>query len=99
MRCIPSSDAHEVQTTRLAIRSLQFDQKVRPLSFRTEKFDLFTATQAIMSLHNFCLRPNTCHLAIRSKIWVLLYQAFWETGIRTNEIGLIIKTEIGLFLF
>ena len=27
-----------------AIRSLQFDQKVRPLSFRPEKFDLFTAT-------------------------------------------------------
>ena len=26
------------------IRSLQFDQKVRPLSFRPEKFDLFTAT-------------------------------------------------------
>ena len=28
-----------------SIRSLQFDQKVRPLSFRPEKFDLFTATQ------------------------------------------------------
>ena len=27
-----------------SIRSLQFDQKVRPLSFRPEKFDLFTAT-------------------------------------------------------
>ena len=27
------------------IRSLQFDQKVRPLSFRPEKFDLFTATR------------------------------------------------------
>ena len=26
------------------IRSLQFDQKVRPLSFRPTKFDLFTAT-------------------------------------------------------
>ena len=26
-------------------RSLQFDQKVRPLSFRPEKFDLFTATR------------------------------------------------------
>ena len=25
-----------------SIRSLQFDQKVRPLSFRPEKFDLFT---------------------------------------------------------
>ena len=28
-----------------SIRSLQFDQKVRPLSFRPEKFDLFKATQ------------------------------------------------------
>ena len=27
-----------------SIRSLQFDQKVRPLSFRPQKFDLFTAT-------------------------------------------------------
>ena len=27
-----------------SIRSLQFDQKVRPLFFRPEKFDLFTAT-------------------------------------------------------
>ena len=26
-----------------SIRSLQFDQNVRPLSFRPEKFDLFTA--------------------------------------------------------
>ena len=30
-----------------SIRSLQFDQKVRPLSFRPEKFDLFTATPAV----------------------------------------------------
>ena len=29
-----------------SIRSLQFDQKVRPLSFRPEKFDFFTATQS-----------------------------------------------------
>ena len=28
-----------------SIRSLQFDQKVRPLFFRPEKFDLFTATR------------------------------------------------------
>ena len=27
-----------------SIRSLQFDQKVRPLSFRPEKLDFFTAT-------------------------------------------------------
>ena len=30
-----------------SIRSLQFDQKVRPLSFRPEKFDLFTATPSV----------------------------------------------------
>ena len=30
-----------------SIRSLQFDQKVRPLSFRPEKFDLFTATPPV----------------------------------------------------
>ena len=29
-----------------SIRSLQFDQKVRPLSLRPEKCDLFTATPA-----------------------------------------------------
>ena len=28
-----------------SIRNLQFDQKVRPLSFQPEKFDLFTATR------------------------------------------------------
>ena len=28
-----------------SIRSLQFDQKVRPLSFRPEKFHLFTGTR------------------------------------------------------
>ena len=33
-----------------SIRSLQFDQKVRPLSFRPEKFDLFTATPLDPSL-------------------------------------------------
>ena len=27
-----------------SIQSLQFDRKVQPLSFRPEKFDLFTAT-------------------------------------------------------
>ena len=28
-----------------SLRSLQFDQKVRPLSFRPEKFDLIAATR------------------------------------------------------
>ena len=34
------------------IRSLQFGQTVRPLSFRPENFDLFTATHVE--------RPNVC---------------------------------------
>ena len=33
-----------------SIRSLQFDRKVRPLSFRPEKFDLFTATRRVSLL-------------------------------------------------
>ena len=32
-----------------SIRSLQFDQKFRPLSFRPEKLDLFTATCSRLS--------------------------------------------------
>ena len=31
-----------------SIRSLQFDQKFRPLSLRPEKFDLFTATHSMI---------------------------------------------------
>ena len=32
-----------------SIRSLQFDQKFRPLSFQPEKFDLFTATPVLLN--------------------------------------------------
>ena len=41
-----------------SIRSLKFDQKVRPLSFRPEKFDLFTAT------HVSCATNVGCETAI-----------------------------------
>ena len=44
-----------------SIRSRQFDQKVRPLSFRPEKFDLFTATRFIRVIggkKNIFLRYN-----------------------------------------
>ena len=34
-----------------SIRSLQFDQKLRPLSFRPEKFDLFTAIRGTLLLN------------------------------------------------
>ena len=45
-----------------SIRSLQFDQKVRPLSFRPEKFDLFTATPSrpvTIKTTNKLLKPAT----------------------------------------
>ena len=53
-----------------SIRSLQFDQKVRPLSFRPEKFDLFTATLFTLCttkrrMRSFLVRGQTwvsCHL-------------------------------------
>ena len=45
-----------------SIRSLHFVQKVRPLSFRPEKFDLFTAT---LSETN-CLKRGCCDLPCSS---------------------------------
>ena len=42
-----------------SIRSLQFDQKVRPLSFRPEKIDLFTATPFDMCF-DICRLVKTC---------------------------------------
>ena len=39
----PSHTTNTIKFDR-SIRSLQLDQKVRPLSFRPKKFDLFTAT-------------------------------------------------------
>ena len=41
-----------------SIRSLQFDQKVRPLSFQPEKFDLFTATHVG---HMRCMHARPHH--------------------------------------
>ena len=40
-----------------SIRSLQFDQKVRPLSSRPKKFDLFTATQLSSTTIHIILAP------------------------------------------
>ena len=45
-----------------SIRSLQFDQKVRPLSFRPEKFDLLTATRPVLSC--FCFWFPTSWLGL-----------------------------------
>ena len=40
-----------------SFRSLQFDQRVRPLSFRPEKFDLFTANRRISPISSSAPRP------------------------------------------
>ena len=50
-----------------SIRSLQFDQKVRPLSFRPEKFDLFTATRK---------RPDGVTM-----IWEMGKQLVWDVTV------------------
>ena len=42
-------------------RSLQFDQKVRPLSFRPEKFDLFTATPLFQAGTFYYQNFSFCH--------------------------------------
>ena len=47
-----------------SIRSLQFDQKVRPLSFRPEKFDLFTATHGV--IHQLPLNDKCSQLSFTS---------------------------------
>ena len=42
-------------------------------------------SEAMMSLHNFCLGPNTCRLSIRSKICVLLYPALCNGNLMLNQ--------------
>ena len=42
-----------------SIRSLQFNQKVRPLSFRPEKIDLFTATHQSSTMYIIMLGEKT----------------------------------------
>ena len=68
-----------------SIRSLQFDQKVRPLSFRPEKFDLFTATpsdhQCGLCSRNCerrsCVRRNLLHIVFSKPIIAALF--YWST--------------------
>ena len=57
------------------LNGLQFHPKNVRLSF----------VEAMMSLHNFCLGSNTCHLSIRSKIWVLLYPALHHGNLMLNQ--------------
>ena len=45
-----------------SIRSPQFDQKVRPLSFRPEKFNLFTATATLLYCAPVWLNQNAAKL-------------------------------------
>ena len=62
--------SHSTNTLKFdRIRSLQFDQKGRPLSFRPEKFDLFTATQKFL--------PVGCIVAGLSSLFVV----FFVTGL------------------
>ena len=62
-----------------SFRSLQFDQKVRPLSFRPEKFDLFTATRQkfpfFLGNQFEILSQNTRQLAA-----IFLYSHLYNTG-------------------
>ena len=55
-----------------SIRSLQFDQKVRPLSFRPEKFDLFTATHPKAEVLQFCLMSSAVAIESNSR-WISPY--------------------------
>ena len=54
---------NKYKKVRHSIRSLQFDQKVRPLSFRPEKFDLFTATPAGLGVSSASLLELLAFLA------------------------------------
>ena len=57
-----------------SIRSLQFDQKVRPPSFRPEKFDLFTATRVTLPLGGLqrwgIFGSNFCVSEKRDRKWI-----------------------------
>ena len=54
-----------------SIRSLQFDRKVRPLSFRPKKFDLFTATlrlKASVCIKNIHVEASRNHAVVCAKL-------------------------------
>ena len=65
-----------------SIRSLQFDQVVRPLSFRPEKFDLFTATRdsTVLYISNFLptyqILPTRDSTVLYISIFLPTYQIF-----------------------
>ena len=54
-----------------SIRSLQFDQKVRPLYFRPEKLDIFTATPKKTIFEKKTFRASTGELIVS------VYQLLW----------------------
>ena len=41
-----------------------------------------------MNLHYFCLRPVTCRLSMRLKVWVLLYLVLYPGNLMLNQIFL-----------
>ena len=55
------------------------------VSNSTQKNVKLSILEAMISLHNFCLGPNTCRLSIRSKIWVLLYPALYHGNSMLNQ--------------
>ena len=62
-------------------RSLQFDQNVRPLSFRPEKFELFTATQK-SKYESECPKSKSRKMSF---CFVTLFQGSWLIKTRTGS--------------
>ena len=78
-----------------SIRSLQFDQKVRPLSFRPEKFDLFTATlcakqQTTLDTAHFLL---TDRYLSRCYIYPMLNHFYHQLQLYIHKPSLIITNQ------
>ena len=55
------------------------------VSNSTQKKVKLSILEAMTSLHNFCLGSNTCHLSIRSKIWVLLCPTLYHGNLMLNQ--------------
>ena len=94
-----------------SIRSLQFDPKVRPLSFRPEKFDLFTPTRPSVKVplsKDFCQSKcvdASCelpkvHLRCKGYLFLALKRAFLlSVVIKTIGVETIVQlSETNIFL-
>ena len=74
-----------------SIRSLQFDQKVRPLFFRLEKFDLFTATH--LNQGSLCNPGTTATEAEAHKIEK--YRELIDNGYIFQPVALEVQGSLG----